>query len=78
VEVVPVIFAALVLGAVAAVGFGVVVAGVQATDRRMRLREPSHHGWADAFARWVLGVYVRQHTHHGPEQDQHDHNRGRR
>lgn len=58
-EVIPVIFAVLVLGAAVVVTFGVLVVGVQVTDHRMRLRDPSHHGRADAFARRVLGVYVR-------------------
>ena len=59
-EVVPMIVIGLLLAAVVAVAFGAVVIGVQATDRHMRLRDSSHHGRADAFARKVLGVYVRQ------------------
>jgi hypothetical protein len=59
-EVVPMIVLGLVLAAVVAVAFGAVVVGVQATDRRLRLRDSSYHGRADAFARMVLGVYVRQ------------------
>jgi hypothetical protein len=59
-EVVPMIVIGLVLAAAAAAAFGAVVVGVQATERRTRLRDASHHGRADAFARKVLGVYVRQ------------------
>jgi hypothetical protein len=71
------IFVALILAALAAVAFAVVVVGVQTTDRRLRLRERSAHGWADGFARKVLGVYVRQHTGHGSEEDQSIDDRGR-
>jgi len=61
-----IVIALIVAAAAAATAFAVVVAGVQATDHRMRLRERSGHGWADAFARRVLGVYVRRTTNHGP------------
>jgi hypothetical protein len=50
----------LVISGVALVAFMVLVAGVRGTDRRMRLRSRSTSGPADAFARKVLGVYVRQ------------------
>jgi hypothetical protein len=59
-EVVPMIVLGLVLAAAVAMAFGAVVVGVQATERRMRLRDSSYHGRVDAFARKVLGVYVRQ------------------
>jgi hypothetical protein len=59
-EVVPMILIGLVPAAVVATAFGVVVVGVQLTDRRMALRNPSRHSRADAFTRKVLGVYVRQ------------------
>lgn len=65
-EVVPMIVIALIVAAAAAAAFAVVVAGVQVTDHRRRLREQSGHGWADEFARRVLGVYVRRTTNHGP------------
>jgi hypothetical protein len=54
------IFIGLAAAAVTVVAFVVVVAGVQATDRRLSLGERIGRGWADAFARRVLGVYVRQ------------------
>jgi len=41
------------------VAFAVLVAGVHSTDRRMSLRD-TRAGHAEAFARRVLGVYVRQ------------------
>jgi hypothetical protein len=50
----------LILVGVAVAAFAAVIIGVQITDHRMSLRDPSHAGFADAFARWVLGVYVRQ------------------
>jgi hypothetical protein len=68
-EMVPMIVIGLLLAAVAAVAFGAVVIGVQGTDRHLRLRDPSHHGRADAFARRVLGVYVRQPLRRGRGQD---------
>ena len=68
-EVVPMIVIGLLLAAVVAVAFGAVVIGVQATDRQTRLRDSSHHGRADAFARKVLGVYVRQPPRRGRGQD---------
>ncbi len=73
-EVVPMIVIGLLLAAVVAVAFGAVVIGVQATDRHMRLRDSSHHGRADAFARMVLGVYVRQPLRRGRGQDATDDN----
>jgi hypothetical protein len=73
-EVVPMIVIGLLLAAVAAVAFGAVVIGVQATDRHMRLRDSSDHGRADAFARKVLGVYVRQPQRRGRGQDATDDN----
>lgn len=66
VEVVPMIFVALAVGAVAVVAFAVVVAGVQASDRR-GLGEWPGRGWADGFARRVLGVYVRRPAGHGQD-----------
>jgi len=55
-----IIVIALVIAGIAAVAFMVLVAGVQGTDHRMSLRSRSATGPADAFARRVLGVYVRQ------------------
>ena len=77
-EVVPMIVIALIVAAAAAVAFVVVVAGVQATDRRLRLRDQSGHGWADGFARRVLGVYVRQPSSPRPAEDRTAHGRERR
>jgi len=68
-EVIPMIVLGLLLAAVVATAFGAVVVGVQATDRRMRLRDSSYHGRMDAFARKVLGVYVRQASQRGPDDD---------
>jgi hypothetical protein len=68
-EVVPMIVIGLVLAAVVATAFGAVVVGVQATERRMRLRDSSYHGRVDAFARKVLGVYVRQASRRGADDD---------
>ncbi len=59
-----IIVIALVISGIALVAFMVLVAGVRGTDRRMSLRSRSASGPADAFARRVLGVYVRQ-----PEKD---------
>jgi hypothetical protein len=67
-EVVPMILIGLVLAAVAAAAFGVVVVAVQVTDRRMTLRQPSQHSRADAFTRKVLGVYVRQSLRGGTDE----------
>jgi hypothetical protein len=66
-EVVPMIVFGLVLAALVAMAFGAVVVGVQATDRRLRLRDSWSHNRADAFARKVLGVYVRQAVQRGPD-----------
>ena len=57
---IPVIVIALILVGITVAAFVAVVIGVQITDHRMRLRDPSHASFADAFARRVLGVYVRQ------------------
>ena len=72
-EVIPMIVLGLLLAAVVAMAFGAVVVGVQATDRRMRLRDSSYHGRMDAFARRVLGVYVSQTSQRGPDDDAPDH-----
>jgi hypothetical protein len=72
------IFIAFIVAASVAVAFAVVVAGVQATDRRLRLRERSGHGWADRFARRVLGVYVGQPAGSGPAEDRAAHGQERR
>ena len=69
---------ALIAAAAAAAAFGVVIAGVQATDHRKELREQPGYGWADRFARRVLGVYVRQPNRHGPAQDRTAHGQERR
>lgn len=56
------ILAGLILaGAILAViAFVVLVAGVQATERRQSLHDPSRDGRAARFARWVLGVHACQ------------------
>ena len=68
-EVVPMILLGLVLAAVVTMAFGALVVGVQATDRRLRLRDSRSYSRADAFARKVLGVYVRQASQRGPDDD---------
>ncbi len=68
-EVVPMILLVLVLAAAVAVAFCVVVVGVQVTDHRLGLRDSSDHGRADAFARKVLGVYVRRSATSGTDDD---------
>jgi hypothetical protein len=72
------ILIALVLGVVAAVAFCVVVVGVQATERRMALRDPSRRSRADTFTRKVLGVYVRQSLRSGTDDDSTDPRQARR
>jgi hypothetical protein len=47
------VLAGLVLAGVA---FAVLVAGIQATERRQSLQDPSRDGQAARFARWVLGA----------------------
>ena len=57
----------LLLGVVAVVllaAFALLVAGVHSTDRRKCLRDSSDISAARAFARRVLGVYVRQPEDH--------------
>ncbi len=54
-----IVISASILG-IATVAFMVLVAGVRCTDRRLTLRDRSSDRLADAFARRVLGVYVRQ------------------
>lgn len=44
----------------AVIAFVVLVAGVQATERRQSLHDPSRDGWVARFARWVLGVQACQ------------------
>ena len=68
-EVVPMIWIGLVLAAVVTTAFGALVVGVQTTDRRMRLRHSWSYSRADAFARKVLGVYVRQASQHDISDD---------
>jgi hypothetical protein len=51
------VLAGLVLAAIA---FAVLVAGVQATERRQSLHDPSRDGWAARFARWALGAHACQ------------------
>jgi hypothetical protein len=67
----------LITALVVAVGvfaaFVVVVVGVRGTDRRKDLCDPSRSGFADAFARRVLGVYIRQTTDQLYEHDQTTH-----
>jgi hypothetical protein len=55
-----IIVIALVIFGIALTAFVVLVAAVRRTDRRMSLRSQAGSGLADAFARRVLGVYVRQ------------------
>lgn len=62
---------ALALGicAIGLVAFGILVAGIRGSERRMSLEHSSPHGFADAFTRKVLGVYVRQEA---ASQQEHD------
>jgi hypothetical protein len=69
---------ALIAAAAVATALGVVVAGIQATDHRKELREQPGYGWADRFARRVLGVYVRQPNSHGPAEGRTRHCQERR
>ena len=55
-----IIVVALVVAGIALIAFAAVVIGVRGTDRRMSLRSGSDASIADAIARRVLGVYVRQ------------------
>lgn len=64
------IVVALIIAGIAATAFVVVVIGVQVTDHRMRLREPYPGGFADAFARKVLGVYTRQRPKRARDDDE--------
>ncbi len=51
---------ALVLYAIALLAFAIVVIGVRASERRRDLEDACRRGFANLFARKVLGVYVRQ------------------
>ena len=54
------IIAGLIISSVALAAFFILVGGIRATDRCRGLRDPGGDGRAEAFARRVLGVYVRQ------------------
>jgi hypothetical protein len=51
---------AVVTFSVVVVAFTVLVLGVRRTDRLLTLRDWTADGYADAFARRVLGVSIRQ------------------
>jgi hypothetical protein len=55
-----VIVASLIVSGIALSAFATLVVGVRRTDRNLSLRDSSADGYADAFARRVLGVGVRQ------------------
>lgn len=65
------IFAGVILAVIA---FAVLVAGVQATERRRSLHDPSRDGRAARFARWVLGARACQF----PPAGDHEHSGARR
>jgi len=56
------VIAGLIIGGTAFAAFLILVGGIRATDRTRGLRDPGGDGRAEAFARRVLGVYVRQPT----------------
>ncbi len=66
------IIAGLILGGVVLAAFLILVAGIRSTDRSRGLRDPGGDGRAEAFARRVLGVYVRQPTGRDHSEDQAD------
>jgi hypothetical protein len=73
------IFIALIAGVLVLAAFVVLVVGVRSTDRQHGLCDPEGDGLAQALARRVLGVYVRQTADHGLGQDQnHCHGQVRR
>jgi hypothetical protein len=55
-----IIVVTLLAAGIALIAFAAVVIGVRGADRRMSLRSRSAASVADAIARRVLGVYVRQ------------------
>lgn len=57
------IYLALVLVASTAIAFTVVVVGIHRAERRWNLLSRDGHGNSGAFARRLLGVYVRQPSH---------------
>jgi hypothetical protein len=67
------IIAGLIVGGVALAAFLILVAGIRCTDRNRGLRDPGGDGRAEAFARRVIGVYVRQ-----PDGHDHTHDRADR
>jgi hypothetical protein len=66
------ILTGLIIGSAVLAAFVVLVAGIRGTDRRFGLGDPTSDGLAAAFARRVLGVYVRQTTDHDLAEDQDD------
>lgn len=54
------IIAGLIISGVALAAFLVLVAGIHTTDRSHGLCDPDGDRRAEAFARRVLGVYVRE------------------
>jgi hypothetical protein len=54
------ILAGLAIGGLIFAGFLILVIGIRGTERHRGLRNPYGDGVAEAFARRVLGVYVRQ------------------
>ena len=64
------VIAGLIIGGVALAAFLILVGGIRATDRSRGLRDPDGDGRAEAFARRVLGVYVRQPTGRDRSHDQ--------
>ena len=69
-EVITMILAGLILAGLilAVIAFVVLVAGVQATERRQSLHDLSRDGRAARFARWVLGAHACQHPPAGDRQ----------
>jgi hypothetical protein len=63
------IFAGLVIGGLVFAGFLVLIIGIRGTERHRGLRNPYGDGLAGAFARRVLGVYVRQIEDHGQDHE---------
>jgi hypothetical protein len=64
-----VIIAGLIISGAALAAFLILVAGIRCTDRNRGLRDPSGDGRTEAFARRVLGVYVRQPSSRDHPQD---------
>jgi hypothetical protein len=64
------VIAGFIIGGTALAAFLILVGGIHATDRSRGLRDPGGDGRAEAFARRVLGVYVRQPTGRDHSHDQ--------